>query len=273
MGKADEVIRIRNEGAVSYDAMIREHGLEAARQMLISRVGTKCTVHIKPDEYNQMIEATKTAVVNTYLTLIYTTLHDVCGYGPKRLKRFKEAFDAETALCYVTDHLGRRYATVRDCAEEINRLADMGIDVEVVADVEGSADSIANRRATVSTVIDFLRDMGEKSAADALWEEVYGRPSEIVKARTKEQRAIAKQRKRADRRYIEPDMNLFDPEVSRGYLAIFASALTEMGMTDETVAELSEAVNTKLQSILDGGKAVQDGMVKELEEKHGITFE
>ncbi len=271
--RGDEIIRLRNEGAVAYDEMIKQHGHEAARHMLISRVGTRCNIVMTADEYNASVTALQTAVVNTYLTLIYTTLHDVYGFGKKRLQDFKNHFDELTALCYTTDKQGRRYITVTDCANDMNRLYDMGINAEVVNDTESTSGPMQNRLANVDEIINILRKRGFQDAADSIWNEVYGPEKEITKARTKEQRAIAKQRRREDRKYIAPNMNIFDPEVSAGYLAVLSHVMTGLGMDPDAVVIACQDVNELLGEILDQGKARSDALVKELEEETGIVFE
>ena len=272
--KADEIIRIRNEGAAAYDGWIQQFGYEAARQMLINRVGTKCNVAVRPEEHSKSVELIKDAVTNTYLTAVFTTLHDAFGFGAKRLKQFKAAFDELICISFVTDRTGKRYVTLKDCAEEMNALADLGIDVQTVEDTEAYAvESQDIKVCSVTSVIKFLKDKGETKAADMIWRDVFGLANESEKVRTKEQRAIAKKRRRADRRYRDPCMNMFDPDVNKGYLAIFAKVLAEHGTGEDDIMEMCGDVNGWLNELLDNGKAVSDDLELKLEETYGFTFE
>ena len=271
--KGEDIIRIRNEGACAYDQMIRDHGYEAAKQMLVNRVGAKCSVIIKQEEWDKSITALQEAVANAYLTLVFTTLHDRYGWGSVRLKRFKDFFDASAAICYATDMHGKRYVTVRSCAEDMNRIADLGLDLETIWDTEVTSTSLSTRLASVDKIIGFLREHGQEKAAQMVWTECYGEDCEVSKLRTKEQREIAKKRRREDRKYVAPDMNLFDPEVSKGYLAVIASVLAESGMDADRIMGICAEVNNTLTRVLCDGQKIMDGILKNLEDEYEISFD
>lgn len=270
---ANEIIRLRNEGAVAYEKLIQDFGYEKARKMLAERVGAKCNIAITAEEHSRAIELVKDAVTNTYLALVYTTLHDICGYGKKRLQRFKQAFDSTAVICFTTDARGKRYATVADCAEEMNRLYNMGLDLQVVEDTETHVDAVKNRMCSAASVIGYLKEHGQKDAANMILQDVYGQRNEKERARTKEQRAIAKRRRHEDRKYKDPAMNLFDPEVSAGYLALMTKVLIDAGMNDDQIVDACGKLNEMLTNVLEYGRDYLDGITRDLEETHGFAFE
>lgn len=270
---AKEIIQMRNEAAVAYDHMIEEHGLPAARKILANRVGQKYNIVIPQKEVNASVQAIREAVLNVELAMVYSTLHHSFGWGEKRLKQFKEAFDSDMILCWDTDGHGRRYATIAEHAEEINRLYDMGLNVGLIWDTETSADVLADRGVSVLQMMSFLKKQGFEKAAQAIWTESYGKDCETNRMRTKEQRALIKKRRKADKKYRRPNPNLFDPDVSKGYLSIVAWAMMSIGIDTEKVMETCQTVNQCLGDILDYGDAILEQIAQDLEEKCDIVFD
>ena len=264
-----EAIQLRNEGAAAFIQRAKEFGTEkepnwsAAVDELQRRIGLRCSIAIGKNEQQAMTEAIQEAVSNTYIAMIYVTLMDGFGFGETRLKRFKQEFDALTMTAYGTDRMGRRYFSVKEVAETINKLYDMGIDVAVVEETENDVETIKRRYACVDEIFAFLRKKGFQEAYDAFFAEVWGRDCAGGRATTKEQRAIAKKRRKQDRSYKAPDMYLFDPEVSKGYLTIIATVLREWGMDLDDVNTVCGKVNEYLNWVLDKGQAALDTLEKE----------
>lgn len=266
-----DIIRTRNEGAKYYDQLIREHGLEAARKMLNSRITSRVSIAIPQKEFMESAKNLDEAMSNVYLVTVYTTLHDAFGFGETRLKRFKDAFDLLMATCYAQDELGAEYITLTSCAEDMEKLYGMGIQIDKVTDRERLIKD-DEKIAKLSGILGFLRHKGYTKAADAVWEEVNERDSAVSKERTKEQRQIAKERRRQDMKYRSPNMNLFDPEVNVGYLAVFATALMREGFSDAQICDLCAEVNDLLGEVLSGGREYEKGLISSLAE-HGIEFD
>lgn len=264
-----EAIQLRNEGAAAFIARAREFGTRntpdwaAACDELRRRTGMKCNIAVGKAEHDASMMAIQEAVSNTYLTMVYTTLHDVYGFGEKRLKQFKHEFDAMTMTAYSTDPLGRRYFSVSDCAQAMNDLYNMGIDISVVEETENDVDQIKTRYTRVDDVFAFLHKNGFNEAYEAFFAEVWGKDCETNRARTKEQRAIAKKRRREDHKYRVPNMNLFDPEVSRGYLAVIATVMRESGYDFEQIDAFCAKVNEYLNWILQTGRDALETLEKE----------
>ena len=267
-----DIIRVRNEGAVVYDRMILDHGYKAARDMLLSRVGAMCSVAIKKDELETSEQNLQRFFRTAYTTLIMTVLHDEFGFGKKRLKKVKQAFDETVPITFGTDLFGKRYITLRDCAEDMARITGMGVEVDAVEDVDRTAKGIDTRAVSLDAVLGYLDKLGMKDAYDAIWKISYGDDCESNRIRTKEQRRIAKQRRKQDSKYKSPCMNMFDPEVSKGYLAIIASIMAKNGCDLPQISSFCIEVNNYLSDILNGGKSVQDALERDLSEMYGIEF-
>lgn len=267
-----EAIQLRNEGAAAFIARAREFGTagkpdwQAACDELQRRTGIKCNIAVGKAEHEASLMAVQEAVSNTYLTMVYTTLHDFCGFGEKRLKQFKQEFDDLTMTAFKTDPMGRRYFSVADCAQAMNDLYKMGIDISVVQETEGDVDQIKTRYTRVDDVFAFLHAKGFQEAYDAYFAEVWGKDCETNRARTKTQRAIAKQRRREDRKYKAPCMNMFDPEVSAGYLTIISTVMRESGSDFAQIDAFCQKVNEYLDWILQSGRTALETLEKENED-------
>ena len=88
-----EAIQLRNEGAAAFIARAREFGTRenpdwaAACDELRRRTGMKCNIAVGKAEHDASLLAIQEAVSNTYLSVVYVTLHDIFGFGEKRLKK------------------------------------------------------------------------------------------------------------------------------------------------------------------------------------------
>lgn len=258
-----EVIDLRNEGAMAYDRMIHDHGYEAARKMLCSRVTARCSVTIKKGELEAHLENLESFFRQTYMVLILTALHDEFGFGEIRLKRMKRAFDDTAVIVSSVDLMGKRYITLRDCAEDMNRVANMGIDLQMVDDADKDIRSLVSRAVSLEKVMAFLDKKGFRDAYDAIFKETIGDDCVTNRERTKEQRAEAKRRRREDHMYRAPNMNMFDPEVSAGYLTIIATVMRESGFDFDQIDALCSKVNEYLNWILQTGQDALETLERE----------
>lgn len=264
-----EAIQLRNEGAAAFIARAREFGTRenpdwaAACDELRRRTGMKCNIAVGKAEHDASLLAIQEAVSNTYLSVVYVTLHDIFGFGEKRLKQFKKEFDEMTLGIYQTNPMGGRYMTAVQCADALNNLYNMGIDLSVVEETENDVDQIKKRYVAADQVFAWLKKSGYDEAYEHFFREVYGADCETNRARTKEQRAIAKKRRREDHKYRVPNMNLFDPEVSRGYLAVIATVMRESGYDFEQIDAFCAKVNEYLNWILQTGRDALETLEKE----------
>lgn len=261
-----EMVQLHNEGAMAMAAYIKEHGLDAAMDMVKSRCTAKVSVIPRKAEMEASYENLQEFFRQTYMVLILTTLHDDFGFGETRLKRVKKAFDSLVAVTGSTDLLGKRYLTLRDCAEDLNRVANMDIDLKRIEDPDKDLQSLATRGVSLEKVMAFLDKGGYRDAYDALFKETFGDDCATNRERTKEFRRLAKIRRREDHKYRAPNMNMFDSEVSTGYLTVIATVMRENGADFAQIDAFCDMVNQYLDWILQSGQEALETLQEENKE-------
>ena len=266
---ADKIVQYKNLGAAAFVALVEDIGdYEEAKKELRRRIGSnKVCISMTRQEMDTCINAIDHAMQDLFMTLMFTVLHDEFGFGRDRMVRFKKAMDDLLGTCYATDKNGHRYLTMTDCANDLNRLYDLGIDVRKVHDSEFESDKSKERSVQLESVISLLRKKGFNEAADALWEHAYSADNEVGRHRTKEQRVAAKQRRKEDKNYKAPNMNLFDPEVQVGYQVIADNILDEDGLNFAYIEHFNQRLSEYLSFILDGGSEALERLVGALEDR------
>ena len=91
--KADEIIKLRNEGMAYALSIAKQGGVEELEKQVKLRGYLKATVKFTPEELSTTIDSISERVYNNMLTIMYAVLHDDLGYGQKRLTNFKKSFD------------------------------------------------------------------------------------------------------------------------------------------------------------------------------------
>ena len=104
---------------------------------------------------------------NNALTAVAYTLHCDYGFGPKRIKEFKKAFDKNVQATLDLDYLGSHYVKLEDFAVEMNEKFNMGIDINRVATCQENYDKgdKGYKMCNIEKVLRELKENGFKDAA------------------------------------------------------------------------------------------------------------
>lgn len=194
--KADDLIRLRNEGMAYALKVAKEHGVEGLERQVMQRGLYKVAIQFTEEEYNKSLDNISERVYNNMLTMAYAVLHDACGYGEKRLKKFKELFDRKVYLVGEYDPAGKHYARFEDYAAEANRLYNLGIDMEVIKQTQFNNDSGSRKYVAVDEIVRWLKSHGHAEAAEAVKEDAFDQGGKHL---TKKQRKAAECRRDSDR--------------------------------------------------------------------------
>lgn len=174
--KADEIIKLRNEGMAYALKIAKEHGVEELEKQVKIRGYLKCSVRFTPEELNKSCDNVAERIYNNMLTMVYAVLHDQYEFGKKRLQRFKEEFDQKVYGVSERDPMGQHYARFWDYAEEANRLYDLGIDIDRILETQKINDELDKERGiyvSADSVISYLKDHNFPGAAETLRRRIY----------------------------------------------------------------------------------------------------
>lgn len=101
MGKSKEEMA-RREGMSYALRYAREYGIDALEEDIKKRGAYNIPLGIDRKALKEFSDNVKNMTCDTFLVLTLVTLHDVYGFGKKRLQRFQERFDFK-ASCFEGD--------------------------------------------------------------------------------------------------------------------------------------------------------------------------
>ena len=166
MARKDKDFENRMVGYLGAYKLAKNEGIEALEKDIKRRNILHLDFTVPPqkivDDYNTITRRTVTNVMAGTLWV----LHDVFGFGKKRLHRFRENFDELMKVLADIDYLGERYVRLEDFAIELNEKYDLGIDVNLVAacqEVYDKGDK-SYRLCRIDKVLQELRENGFEDA-------------------------------------------------------------------------------------------------------------
>lgn len=144
----------------------KKDGVDALEKEIKRRGFFKVSIGLPQKDYDEILDFLVQNLHNTYKTVTGIVLHDVFGFGKKRLTDFEIAFDRKTRDATDFDYLGQHYVTLEDYATQLRDEFGMHIDVERVAKCQECYKcEEAKQMADVSELINVLRDGGYEDAA------------------------------------------------------------------------------------------------------------
>lgn len=247
--KADEIIKLRNEGMAYALAIAKQGGIDVLEEQVKLRGCLKASVKFTPEELNLTINAISDRVYNNMLAMMYAVLHDECGFGEKRLKRFKEMFDQKVYLVGEADPVGRHYARFEDFAAEANRLYGLGINMDEIVKTQMNNDSDIRKYVAIDDIVKVLLKNDFTDAVELL-QRCTEEPNR--KHLSKKERKKAECRRISDRHnkyYMEAD----EEENIEYWFNLFGLALAQhYSFSSEGIADVWKSVDEINGAIADG---------------------
>lgn len=265
--KADEIIKLRNEGMAYALKIAQEDGIEGLERQVKLRNLLKVSIKFTADEIDQSIDSISDRVYNNMLTITYAVLHDAFGYGEKRLMRFKEMFDRKTFFVGDFDPKGRHYARFETYAEEANKLYNLGIDMDKVKESQGFNDLSQRSYVAQDLIIKILEEKGFTEALEAVQKEMNPRPAR----QSKKQRQRNESRQESDRhnRFYIDDTYELNIEY---WFNVFGLAMAKNGIDTEKLVSIWKEVD-KLDASIADGKQTLEQVKDKLLDAAGIVCE
>lgn len=175
MAKRDKEWEARMQGMIYAYNLVKEGGKEALELDMKRRNFLKAPMKFTTTQMQEFYHEISSNLYNNMLTAVCYTLNDNFGFGPKRIKDFKAAFDKNVENTLDLDYMGSHYVKLEDYAVELNEKFNMGIDVSRVAMSQDSYDEKDSKygMCKVDTVLKELREGGFTDAAEFLEKKIY----------------------------------------------------------------------------------------------------
>ena len=171
--KANEIIKLRNEGMAYALRIAKEGGVDELERQVRMRGLLKVSVKFTQEEIYQSAENISERVYNNMLTIWYAVFHDRLGFGKERIQRLKRWFDEKVFVVGEQSPMGHHWATFEDYAEEANRLCGLGIDLDKIRETQAINEEKEVKKLYADEVIGWLNKHGYLDASEAVRKEVY----------------------------------------------------------------------------------------------------
>ena len=175
MAKRDRDYENRMAGYISAYNLVKKEGIEALEKDLRMINLLKVDIKVSGKVMKENFEEISKNLYNNTMTAVAWTLHDIYGFGRKRIKEFKENFDKTVQHTLDLDYLGEHYVKLEDFAKELNSRYDLGLDIIRVAVCQDINDEENEnfRMCKIDRVIQELRENGFKDAAVFIEKKLY----------------------------------------------------------------------------------------------------
>lgn len=174
MAKADKDFELRMSGMLAAYNIAKEKGIEGLEKEIKWRGILKVPVNVPESVIQDLVVRLGENLYTTILTVVLMALEDL-GWREKRLKRFKELYDKETACMYDMNWLGNHFVTMTDHAKHLKD--EYGIELDTV--ITDKCQELADAKnpdykfANIDRLIEHLAEKGFVDAAEYLkgyWE-------------------------------------------------------------------------------------------------------
>lgn len=104
------------------------------------------------------------------MTTALSALADSEGFGEKRLRRFKEAYDHKSMCLVELDKYAEHYVTFEDMAIDLKKRYNIDMNAEMIA---SNQEVIDQKRRVLPNIIELLEREGQQEAANILKEHLH----------------------------------------------------------------------------------------------------
>lgn len=167
----DKEFEWRMQGMVYACKMVKEHGLSFLEEDIKKRGILKADIVYKPEDYNSFWNQLSNNIYNNMIVSVLWCLYDEYGFRKDRLNKFKRKYDETVAKALDLNYLGNHYVKLEDYAIELNRLYNMGLNVELTAMCQDEFDKANPQykdRKFLNGIINSLKMNGYHDAAEFL---------------------------------------------------------------------------------------------------------
>ena len=127
-----EIMQYRADGMVYALGVVEKDGIEALRKDIQQRRLTFLPLELSVEWINGIMHDIYTKIINCYNVTVYDTLHELFGFGKKRLHVFDEGFNERVSILSTIDGYGEMLLTFEEMAKHYNDKYEMNVDMDAV---------------------------------------------------------------------------------------------------------------------------------------------
>lgn len=164
-----EIMQYRADGMVYALGVVEKDGIEALRRDIQQRRLTFLPLELSVEWINGIMHDIYSKIISCYNVTVYDTLHELFGFGKKRLHVFDEGFNERVSILSTIDGYGSMLLTFEELAKHYNEKYEMGIDMEAVkSGDENNQNALGAGKVDINHVIDILKRYDHWDAAELL---------------------------------------------------------------------------------------------------------
>lgn len=171
MGKLDKEQEARMAGMRYALGIAKEKGVDGLQKEFQMRGALGIGLLIDNDKLKRAYEILAETIYQNTMTVVLATLAHDTGFGEKRLRRFKEAYDKNTLWNFELDGYAEHYVTYVDMAMELKTKYNIDMNVEMLASNQDI--TFDKDRRVLPNVIRLLEHEDQHEAADVLREHLH----------------------------------------------------------------------------------------------------
>lgn len=164
-----EIMQYRADGMVYALGVVEKHGVEALRKDIQSRRLTFLPLELSVEWINDVMYGIYQKIISCYNVAVYDTLHELFGFGKKRLHVFDDGFNERVSILSTIDGYGSMLLTFEELAEHYNEKYEMGVDMDAArSGDENNQRALGAGKVDMNHVIDILQRYEHWDAAELL---------------------------------------------------------------------------------------------------------
>lgn len=133
MGKLDKEQEARMAGMAYALGIAEKKGIDGLRKELQMRGALRVGLLIDNDRLDKAFEILATTLYGNIMTTALSALADSEGFGEKRLRRFKEAYDYKSMCLVSLDQYAEHFVTFEDMAIDLKKRYNIDMNAEMIA--------------------------------------------------------------------------------------------------------------------------------------------
>ena len=165
MAKIDKIQQARMDGLVRGLEIAEKKGIDELKKEVKFRGATKLQFEINMGKADEIYRDMLDKVYATFTVVCYQSIHDLWGYGEKRLKSFKDKFDSYVETLSMVDYYGYRYIEFRDMAKKLNEKYNLDINMDKIEQVDILNRNSMDMRASIPAIYELLKQNGYTDAS------------------------------------------------------------------------------------------------------------
>lgn len=175
MAKSDKkAMQYRLDGMTYAWDKIKQEGMEAFEKELKARRATFIPLEVDIEKVKEIYDGTISQIYNCFSVGVYKTLNTDFDFGKIRLERFRDSFNETCKDLLSIDTYGERLYTFSDYAKEFNEKYDLGIDLNMVQEIDMKNNEGMDKRASIRAIRELLEQFHFSDAAEFLEKYIEG---------------------------------------------------------------------------------------------------